>query len=150
MHKGTFDVYSNGEEMSELAAPDKLKEFLQREKEAADKKKNYEKWRREEWPNVQTEWLEALEALNSSIEEYLAEEIKDNSIEIKRQEVTISSDPSAYKAPSLLIITPSGRKIDIEPIGRMVIGANGSVIIKCQSKHFHLYREDIDLWKMKI
>lgn len=97
-----------------------LTEFLRKQKETENHKEfNADK--------VREEWLSTLTRLLGQIKQWLQEAEAERLIQVKEKQISITEDRlGTYTAPSLAL-TVGKDTIEINPIGRTIIGFNGRV-----------------------
>ncbi len=92
------------------------------------------------------EWLESLAELFSSIKVWLAEPVSQNLIEIAEDDVEIDEyKVGLYKAPSL-ILRAGHDVVFVEPVGTIIMGANGRVDVKTGGTSFKIILTDQNEW----
>lgn len=81
------------------------------------------------WNNTKNEWVEQLNRFMSQIDKWLEDQKKNDIITLKSASLTIQEEHlGEYKAPSREL-SIGKVKIQIEPIGRLIIGARGRIDI---------------------
>lgn len=107
------------------------------------KKKKAENQQEEvNWKNVKSDWQQQLKLFMNHIENWLSSH-KSEMIEVKKKSITIQEDHlGLYDVPSMEL-TIASEKIEIQPIGRLIIGAKGRIdIISSYDKYIVLFLDD--------
>lgn len=102
--------------------------FLEMMRTAAKKMLEEEALRKPvDWDARREWWMEKLEALYSSVEEWMAPLTTDGTFILKRIEKTIKEEALGHYKTTRLEIALGSSKIILEPIGSIIIGAFGRV-----------------------
>ena len=87
------------------------------------KKKNSGK--KIEWKKAKSEWKKNINILYENIRDWLSDAANNNLLEIQEKTIQLSEEHlGQYKVPCLTIKT-SGDTVSINPVGRLIIGAQG-------------------------
>jgi hypothetical protein len=115
-----------------------LTEFL-KSKIAAEKKEQVN------LEDIKKLWIEDLKSLNNQIKVWTREAQNEGLIQINEYQIDLNEEGlGSYKAPALTLII-SQDKIEIRPIGRLIIGGKGRVDVSSRKAAFMLILSD-DGW----
>ena len=91
----------------------------------------------------QTEWRRDLDALMNQISTWLRELIEGGLLTFDRREVLLREDVvDEYAVSALALHTPSGRTVDVLPLGRWTPGPEGRVDIVSPPRRARLLRHE--------
>jgi hypothetical protein len=89
--------------------------------------KSHQETRAANWAEERDEWLRNLSSLYEQVESFLKEYVSKGEIRLKYRPVTLDEEEiGPYKAKQMVIMI-GRKKVELDPIGRFVIGANGRV-----------------------
>lgn len=100
-------------------------------------------------------WISSLHELFKKLETWLQPLVSNRTAKVVRDWVTISEDPNpaakTYEAPTMAVII-NGKTVEIKPIGRYVVGAQGLVEFGSQVQSWKLVRhvnDGVESWKIR-
>ena len=104
-----------------------------------------------EWAAVRKEWLEDLENLMTQIRGWLDAGEKEGLLRIEKNTVTMEEEKiGTYQAPALKIRFPGSRIVQVEPAGRLIVGAKGRVDFTHGPRKTILLRREHESWQFRI
>lgn len=130
-------IKEDGPEYENASSPD-FSDFLERKKaEYKEEEVN--------WMDTKKEWIEQLNCFMKKIDGWLEEQQKTGTLSVKEMDVTLQEEHlGEYIAPSREL-SIGNKKIQIKPIGRLIIGARGRVdIYSAYERYILLYLQDRD------
>lgn len=111
--------------------------------------KEEEKQQQMDWEMAKQSWIAELNRFMSDIEQWLKIPEQEGAVTIVRDEVKISEDHlGQYKAPCLELHVGS-KKVEIKPIGRLIIGASGRVDIISFAENYIILNDPSKGWKYR-
>ena len=118
-----------------------LEELLERQKEEAEGEGSFDR------NACLAEWLEWLDDLFSDMAGWLEPLRESGHLNFRRFEQPHHEELlGSYKAPSLVIESPTRHKVEIDPGGRIVVGALGRIDFTAGSKKATLVRSKGEEW----
>ncbi|MBP1971727.1 hypothetical protein J2Z83_003882 [Virgibacillus natechei] len=95
------------------------------------------------WNHIKSDWLQQVKLFMNQIEAWLHTAQEDRMIDIKEKRIMLQEEHlGLYDAPSLVLAIEK-EEIEIQPIGRLIIGAKGRIdIISSYAKYIVLYLDD--------
>lgn len=110
-----------------------------------DKKEEYERQQMNS-KNVREQWLVNVAAFMQTIKKWLTTSQIEGLIKVKDYEIEIDEEKlKCYKAPALELII-GDEKIQIKPVGRMIIGAIGRIDISSSYNKFIILQKEENEW----
>lgn len=153
--KNKYFSEHNGQQIKEneskydAVSSSRFSEFLGR------KKAQYEE-EQINWNRIKKDWIEQLKGFMKQIDEWLEAQKKAGTISIREMNFSLQEEHlGEYKAPSREL-SISNEKIQIKPIGRLIIGAKGRIDIRSSFEGYILlyleeqgwvYRKETDTGK---
>ena len=131
---------------------DNLSKFLEKDKEAARQKLDYERWKREDWPSELEAWLNAIKEFYMLIASFVQDESTQGLLICSTPPLLVCTDPTEYYTMYLTLTTPLGQRIIMEPWGYRIVGTRGSIRMTRENKkpHYTFHRDVTTLeWRLK-
>jgi hypothetical protein len=116
------------------------------------KRKDEQERERHKAPQRKAEWIRELNELYGILKKWLEPGRKEGLLNIADETVELFEDAlgGQYQAPALSITTPGGRRIDVRPRGRVIVGAKGRVDLESGPKRALLIRMNPGDWKFAL
>lgn len=122
-----------------------LAQFLREKKQKAD-----EEGSNVDWQQRRAQWLQSVRRLYGTIEEWLGDLKADGTVGISYRTIAMSEDQvGAYEADCMCIQVGQDR-IVLEPLGTVIVGANGRVDVKGSNGDVTLLEPDWDDWQIAV
>jgi hypothetical protein len=123
------------------SSAENLTEFLRKQRKEA-------RTREVDWAVVRREWLEDLEKLGHEIRGWLEEPAAEKLIAVTPGTIELQEETlGQYVAPTWEIRAAS-RVISVVPVGRVIIGGQGRVDLRCGPRKRMLIRSGKGTWKL--